>query len=57
MSDLAKLKKILFDFKSYQKMNKDKRGSQGQAILQLFEIDLKTKFEPSFILDSILKQV
>ena len=29
VSDLAKLKKILFDFKAYQKMNKDLRGTQG----------------------------
>jgi hypothetical protein len=34
-------------------MNKEMRGTQGQAILQLFQMDLKTKFDQTFIQDTL----
>lgn len=39
VSDLAKLKKILFDFENYKKMNKENKG-QGEAIMDLLKIDV-----------------
>ena len=43
VSDLAKLKKILFDFENYKRLNKENKG-QGEAIMDLLKIDVNQEF-------------